>query len=144
MAALAVVEVGFAERSLAVVTGRAALRARRREMLRREGGTDLAALRRALRAHIVATVAVEPLARAVIRVAKTYAEGARRRTCRSIARGRVARAAGGNIDSARKLARRVALVTGLVRAQVCGDSLTHAAPRRGMTGRAAHLRPGFR
>src|SRR4051812_2958481 len=40
----------------------------------------------------------------------------------------------------RIVCRRVALVTGLVRAQSGGDSASYAAPRRSMTGRAALLR----
>ena len=94
MASLAVVEVCLAEAALAVVTGRAALRARRRKMLCRESRADLAALRQAARADVVATLTVKTLTRAVLRVAKPYAERARRRAGRSVARGRVKRAAG--------------------------------------------------
>ena len=74
MTSLAVVEVGFAEGALAVVTGHAALRARGWKMLRGKGRTDLAALRQPTRAHVVTTVAVETLARPMIRVVEADAE----------------------------------------------------------------------
>src|SRR5215213_6485684 len=77
MAALAINKVGFAEGALAVVTGHAALRARVWKMLRRESRSNLASLSKSTRAHSVATVAVETLARAMLRVAETYAERAR-------------------------------------------------------------------
>ena len=77
MAALAVVEVGFAEGALAVVAGHAALRAGVWKMLSRESRSDLASLLEPTRADGVAALAVEILARAVIHVAEAYAERAR-------------------------------------------------------------------
>ena len=100
MAALAIKKVGFAEGALAVVTGHAALRACVWKMLRRKSRTDLASLLKSTRADGVATVAVEPLARAVIGVAEAYAVGARVRRSRRVASWRVTCAAGGNINPA--------------------------------------------
>ena len=77
MASLAVVKVGLAESALAVMTGHAALGARGWKMLRRKGGADLASLRQSAWRDVMATVAIEILARAVIRVAEAYAERTR-------------------------------------------------------------------
>lgn len=116
MAALAVVEVGFAKSALAVVTGHAGLGARRREMLRRESRADLASLRQSAPRDQMAAIAVEILPRAVIRVAKANAERASLRAGARVTPGCVTRAAGGDVNSAGLPARRVALITGLVRA----------------------------
>ena len=116
MASLAVVEIGLAKGALAVVTGHAGLRARRREMLRREGRADLASLRQSASPNHMAAIAVEILLRAVVRVAEADAERASLRAGARVASGGVTRAAGGDVDAAGLPARRVALITGLVRA----------------------------
>jgi hypothetical protein len=72
MAARALGEVGaLAESALTIVTSNAVLRARIGEMLHRRDRADLSRLRQTSAAHIVTTVAVQTLARAVIRVAET-------------------------------------------------------------------------
>ena len=144
MASLAVVKIGLAEGTLAVMTGHAGLRARVWEMLCGKGRSDLSALWQPPRADVVATVAVEILPRAVVCVAKPDAERARSGRGRSVAASSVTRAAGRDINSARLTPRRVALIAGLVGAESRGNSLGDAAPRRSMAGRAASLRSGFR
>jgi hypothetical protein len=57
MAAFAVVKVGLAESAAAVVASHAGLRARRREVLHRQSGCDLATLLESTRAHCMATFA---------------------------------------------------------------------------------------
>ena len=136
MASLAVVKVGFAEGALIVVAGHAALRARVWEMLRREGRADLTALRQTSPADVVATIAVEILARAVIRVAEAEAERARLCRCPRVATRPVTGAAGGNINSAGLPARSVTLIAGLVRSESGGNCLGDATPRRSRTGHA--------
>jgi hypothetical protein len=71
MAALAVVEVRFPERALAVVTGHAGLRSRVWEMLRREGRADLTPLRQPTAPDCVTALTIQTLAGSVVRVAES-------------------------------------------------------------------------
>lgn len=141
VAALTIVEVRLTEGALAVVTGRATLRACIREMLCGHGGAYLFSFRQSALQDRVAVLATETLVRAVSGVAKAYAVGARdgRDSSQTFA-GRVALAAGADVCAACLPAGRVALKTGLVRAQSCGSGTGHTAPRWSMTSRAACLR----
>ena len=93
MASLAIVKVRFTESALAVVATHAGLRPRSWEMLRRESRADLASLRRAASRDRVTAIAVEVLARAVVRVAEADVERARLCAGRRGASGPVASAA---------------------------------------------------
>lgn len=77
MAALTVVEIRLAERALAVVTGRAGLCARVREMLRRESRRDLLSFRKPAPPNRMTVLATEILSRSMCGVAEAYAVGAR-------------------------------------------------------------------
>lgn len=144
MASLAIVKAGFAESALTVVAGHTSLRARVGEMLRRESRTDLASLRQSASRDYVATLAVEPLAQAVIHVAEADAERARLRGGSRVASGSMTDAAGGDINSTGLPAGSVTLITGLVRAESGGNGFGYAAARWGMTGGTALLRPRLR
>jgi hypothetical protein len=72
-------EVGaLAEGALSIVTSKAVLRARISDVLYRRDRGDLSRLRQSASAHIVTTVAVQTLARAVVDVAETDPERAGR------------------------------------------------------------------
>jgi len=79
MTARALAEVGaLTESTLSIVASEAVLRARIVEVLHRRNRADLSRLRQSASAHIVTTVAVQTLARAVISVTKTDPERAGR------------------------------------------------------------------
>ena len=80
MAASTIIKVRafVSENPLAVVARYTALRARIRKMLYGYTRANLPGLWQSRSAHIVTTIAVQPLARAVISVAKTHAVGASR------------------------------------------------------------------
>lgn len=77
MAAFAIVKVRLAEGALAVVTGRAVLRARGRKMLCWHSRANLFPFGQSALQDRVAVLATETLARTVIVVAKAYRVGAR-------------------------------------------------------------------
>jgi len=79
MAARALGEVGApAESALSIVASNAVLPMRIDKVLRRRDRADLSRLRQSSSAHLVTTVAVQTLARAVVGVAETDPERAGR------------------------------------------------------------------
>lgn len=144
MATFAVIKIILAEGALIVVAGRAGLRARLREMLRRESCCHLLAFWKSAPPDRVASFAVQILARAVIRMTEANGVRARRRRDGNGASRRVTSPARGDVRAARLPARRVALITGPVRVQIIWKRSRDTTACRGMTGDATRLRSRFR
>ena len=90
----------------------------------------------------MAVLAIKIATHIIIRVAEAQTKGARCRGCRIVATRPVTRPARRDVNPSRLPIRGMALITGLVRAQACGDCFSDASVRGSMTGRAIRLRLG--
>lgn len=140
MATLAVGKIIAAEGAAVVMTGHAALRAGGGMVHERLGRADLSPLRQP-RPDVVTVVATESLPRAVPGVAEINPEGLRRLGRPAVTPDLVTSAARGDVVPGTTLrARRVARVTGVVRAETSGDRERDAAARGFVAGDAARAR----
>lgn len=140
VAAFAILEVVAAEGPSIVVTGHAASRAGRAEVLRGLRRADLTALR-GTGADRVTVGATETRPPAVLRVAEADAEGPRVCPRAAISAGRMARTARAQVAPARAGVRCVTLEAVRVRVEPGGDTQRDAAPQGLVTGGTAFSGP---